>query len=83
MYAIRSYYDEMGHALGLPHIFDEGGGVDGCHTGDCYTEGDRSCDTPPQTAANWSCNQTYNSCNAVPVNDPYGFDVYDQRNNFV
>lgn len=74
---------EMGHALGLPHIFDEGGGPDGCHTGDCYTEGDRSCDTPPQTEANWSCNQTYNSCIEIPVNDPFGIDVYDQIENYM
>lgn len=74
---------EMGHALGLPHIFDEGFDVTGCHTGDCFTEGDRSCDTPPQTEANWSCSQTYNSCNSVPVNDPYGFDVYDQIENYM
>jgi PKD repeat protein len=74
---------EMGHALGLPHIFDEGFGPNGCHTGDCYSEGDRSCDTPPQTEANWSCNQTFNSCNEVPVNDAFGFDAFDQIENYM
>lgn len=75
---------EMGHALGLPHIFDEGwGNPSGCHTGDCFTEGDRSCDTPPQAAADWSCAPTLNTCSDIPVNDAFGFDAYDQIENYM
>lgn len=74
----RTLTHEMGHALGLPHIFEEG-----CHTGDCAQEGDYCCDTPPQQEANWSCNQTWNSCNNVPMNDAYGFDTYDQIENYM
>ena len=69
---------EMGHALGLPHIFS-----DGCQTGDCFTEGDFSCDTPPQEEANWSCSQTWNSCTNIPVNDEFGFDALDQIENYM
>ncbi|MCH2223641.1 MAG: T9SS type A sorting domain-containing protein [Crocinitomicaceae bacterium] len=80
----RTLTHEMGHALGLPHIFDAGfSGADGCHTGDCNTEGDYSCDTPPQQEANWSCSPTWNSCNNVPLNDAYGFDALDQIENYM
>lgn len=64
---------EMGHALGLPLIFDGG-----CQTGDCFTEGDYSCDTPPQEEANWSCSAIWNSCTNIPVNDEFGIDAFDQ-----
>lgn len=75
---------EMGHALGLPHIFDPGfGGVTGCHSTDCGTIGDYVCDTPPQTEANWSCSPTWNSCDSVPVNDAFGYDVVDQIENYM
>ena len=80
----RTLTHEMGHALGLPHIFDAGfGGANGCHTNDCTANGDYSCDTPPQTEANWSCSQTWNSCNSVPVGDAFGTDVFDQIENYM
>lgn len=69
---------EMGHALGLPHIFDGG-----CQTGDCYTEGDYSCDTPPQQEANWGCSPSWNSCSNIPINDGFGFDAMDQVENYM
>lgn len=75
---------EMGHALGLPHIFDQGiNPVDGCHSDDCYTYGDYSCDTPPQKEASWNCSSTWNSCAEIPVNDPFGFDAMDQIENYM
>lgn len=80
----RTLTHEMGHLLGLQHIFDPGfSGATGCHTDDCNAAGDYCCDTPPQTDANWSCSQTYNSCNSVPLNDQFGFDVYDQIENYM
>lgn len=79
----RTLTHEVGHCFGLPHIFDEGWGTPGCSTNDCTSSGDMSCDTPPQSAANWSCNSTWNSCNDIPVNDPYGIDVYDQIENYM
>jgi hypothetical protein len=75
---------EMGHALGLPHIFDGGwGGQDGCHGDDCNAAGDYCCDTPPQTEANWSCSPIWNSCDSIPVNDAYGFNALDQIENYM
>lgn len=82
----RTLTHEMGHALGLNHIFDAGwggGNPTGCHTNDCTANGDYACDTPPQEEANWSCSQTWNSCAEVPVGDSYGFDALDQIENYM
>lgn len=81
----RTLTHEMGHALGLPHIFDPGMGSNptGCHIEDCSANGDYSCDTPPQEEANWSCSQIWNSCAEVPLGDAYGFDAVDQIENYM
>mgnify|MGYP006098391745 CR=1 FL=1 len=76
---------EMGHSLGLSHIFNAAswGGTTGCHTNACNGNGDYCCDTPPQDVANFSCNSTWNSCSDVPSGDTYGSDVYDQIENYM
>ncbi|PHR33640.1 MAG: hypothetical protein COA38_05060 [Fluviicola sp.] len=74
----RTLTHEMGHALGLNHIFSGG-----CHLDDCSSNGDYCCDTPPQEEANWSCSQTWNSCSGVPTGDTYGFDALDQIENYM
>ncbi len=74
----RTLTHEMGHALGLNHIFSGG-----CHLGDCSSNGDYCCDTPPQEEANWSCSQTWNSCSEVPIGDAFGFDALDQIENYM
>lgn len=75
---------EMGHLLGLQHIFDAGwSGASGCHTDDCFGNGDYCCDTPPQAEANWSCSSSWNSCPDVPTNDAFGFDALDQIENYM
>lgn len=80
----RTLTHEMGHLLGLQHIFDGGwGGDTGCHAGDCFQNGDYCCDTPPQEQPNWSCSQIWNSCSDIPVNDAFGFDVFDQIENYM
>lgn len=82
----RTLTHEMGHALGLNHIFNVGwggGNSTGCHANDCSANGDYCCDTPPQEEANWSCNSTWNSCSDVPVGDAYGLDVMDQIENYM
>jgi PKD repeat protein len=80
----RTLTHEMGHLLGLQHIFDAGwSGATGCHTNDCAQNGDYCCDTPPQQEPNWSCSQTWNSCPDVPLNDDYGFDAFDQIENYM
>ena len=79
----RTLTHEMGHLLGLQHIFNDGGNGSGCHLTNCSQVGDYCCDTPPQEAANWSCSFTWNSCNEVPVNDAFGFDAVDQIENYM
>jgi PKD repeat protein len=81
----RTLTHEMGHGLGLAHIFDAGFGSNptGCHIEDCTANGDYSCDTPPQEEANWSCSQIWNSCAEVPLGDAYGFDALDQIENYM
>lgn len=82
----RTLTHEMGHALGLSHIFNTGfggGGSTGCHLDDCDANGDYACDTPPQEEANWSCSQIWNSCSEIPTGDTYGFDALDQIENYM
>ena len=74
----RTLTHEMGHALGLNHVFSGG-----CHLDDCSANGDYCCDTPPQEEANWSCSQTWNSCSDVPTGDAFGFDALDQIENYM
>lgn len=74
----RTLTHEMGHALGLNHIFSQG-----CHSDDCSANGDYCCDTPPQEEANWSCSPIWNSCSNVPTGDAFGFDVLDQIENYM
>ena len=81
----RTLTHEIGHCLGLLHTFQGpfwGTGT-GCHTSDCESNGDFCCDTPPAEEAHWSCPSTYNSCTGTPTNDSYGFDAYDQWENYM
>jgi len=49
---------EMGHYLGLYHTFQGG-----CKNDDCYQDGDRICDTPPdESVFEGSCMSGFNSC---------------------
>jgi PKD repeat protein len=78
----RTMTHEMGHLLGLQHIFDEGPSG-ACHDTDCSSNGDYCCDTPPQAEANWSCSMVWNSCSLIPQNDDFGFDALDQIENYM
>lgn len=62
---------EMGHYLGLWHTFQGG-----CKNGDCLSDGDRVCDTPPDNVNTISpCNAPINSCQSdtddPSTNNPY------------
>ncbi|HFA51678.1 MAG TPA: T9SS type B sorting domain-containing protein [Bacteroidetes bacterium] len=62
---------EMGHYLGLLHTF-----AGGCQNGDCLTDGDRVCDTPPDNLTGFfPCGVDYNSCSTdaddPSTNNPY------------
>lgn len=74
----RTLTHEIGHCLGLLHTFEGG-----CHSGNCTDNGDYCCDTPPESEAHWSCGPSQNSCLDIPVNDFYGFDAYDQWENYM
>jgi len=75
----RTLTHEVGHCLGLFHIFQGGCG----NTGPCNNQGDYCCDTPPQADADYGCSQTLNTCAQVPSGDPYGIDAYDQIENYM
>ncbi len=62
---------EIGHYLSLPHIM-----WGDCANGDCLTNGDRICDTPPAIDPRPSCSQNdVNSCTTdaddLSTNNPY------------
>ncbi|UKN00170.1 T9SS type A sorting domain-containing protein [Paracrocinitomix mangrovi] len=74
----RTLTHELGHCFGLFHTFQ-----DGCSNQDCGANGDYCCDTPPVLEAQWSCGSTQNTCSGIPTNDAYGFDAYDQFENYM
>ena len=73
----RTFSHEAGHCFGLFHTFEGGCG------NNCGGSGDYCCDTPPVEAAQWSCGTSQNTCTNVPGSDFYGFDAYDQFENFM
>ncbi|MFK8043993.1 MAG: M43 family zinc metalloprotease [Crocinitomicaceae bacterium] len=78
--ADRTLTHEVGHCFGLFHTFQDGCGT---NTSDCTNQGDYCCDTPPVDQAHWSCGTTQNYCSQVPPADYYGFDAFDQFENFM
>ncbi len=69
---------EMGHILGLRHTFDGG-----CHSDDCDANGDYCCDTPPAAGDTYGCDPIENTCSDIPTGDLFGFDAYDQYENWM
>lgn len=71
---------EMGHYLNLYHTFEGG-----CGNGDCLSDGDQVCDTPPDQSIHTAC--PYNSCNTdtddASTNNPFNSDVDDPTENFM
>jgi hypothetical protein len=61
----RTATHEIGHYLGLFHPYFEGCGV--AAEPDCYTTGDRICDTPPDQASHDGCPVGAVSCDGTPV----------------
>ncbi|NNC94141.1 MAG: T9SS type A sorting domain-containing protein [Chitinophagales bacterium] len=61
----RTTTHEIGHWLNLLHTFNAGCGSD------CATTGDRVCDTPPVSAANYGCSQSATSCGVISMVQNY------------
>ena len=76
----RTITHEVGHCLGLFHTFQDGCGS---NNNNCSNQGDGCCDTPPVDEPHWSCSSSQNSCTQIPNNDDYGFDAFDQYENFM
>jgi hypothetical protein len=55
---------EVGHYLGLYHTFEGGCSAS---AGDCYSDGDKVCDTPRVAAPNFNCITGTNSCVETPA----------------
>ncbi len=56
----KVHIHEAGHYLGLYHTFN-----DGCINNDCFANGDRVCDTPPDNSTlPVFCNSTANTCSS-------------------
>ncbi len=72
----RTITHEVGHWLGLYHIFEEG--CKGTDNTNCATQGDRVCDTPPTANenGNYHCPPFLNSCIEYPVDIPDQLDNY-------
>lgn len=79
----KIHIHEFGHYLGLYHTFQSG-----CANGDCLTNGDRVCDTPPDSRTSFSaCGEPDNSCNTdaddTSDNNPFKTDVDDLYENYM
>lgn len=61
----RTATHEIGHYLGLFHPYYESCGI--AEVPDCYTTGDRICDTAPDAASHDGCPVGATSCDGTPV----------------
>jgi PKD repeat protein len=66
----RTVTHEVGHWLGLYHVFNNGCGVDTC------SDGDYVCDTPPASVPHYTCSAVNTCSNDFP-------DVNDQVRNYM
>ncbi len=74
----RTATHEVGHCLGLFHTFQGG-----C-SGDCSSNGDRICDTPPAKEETYGCSMSQNSCSTDTLGpSPFNTDVVDQIENYM
>lgn len=79
----KIHIHEFGHFLGLYHTFQSG-----CANGNCLTNGDRVCDTPPDNRTSFGdCGEPDNSCNTdaddTSDNNPFKTDVDDLYENYM
>ena len=69
---------ETGHYLGLLHTFIIGN----CANTNCSVDGDKICDTPPQSTPGGSCANPQNSCTSDTASG-FTVDVPDLNSNFM
>jgi len=69
----RTGTHEVGHYLGLYHTF-----TGGCAGGNCYTRGDRICDTNDESSPTFGCPNSRTSCGSQAPLDNY-MDYSDDR----
>lgn len=79
----KIHIHEMGHYLNLYHTFNGA-----CTNGDCLTDGDKICDTPPDNRLSFSsCGSPDNSCTTdaddLSANNPFSTDVDDLYENYM
>lgn len=77
----KVHIHEFGHYLNLYHTFQGG-----CTNGDCLTDGDRVCDTPPDSSTSYNnCGAEENSCttDAAAADSPFQTDVGDLYENYM
>jgi PKD repeat protein len=78
VYQGRTPTHEVGHALNLPHTFNDGCGFD------CNTSGDFVCDTPPASTPTQGCNYILNTCNNDTVGSgAFPSDYLNQIENYM
>ena len=71
----RTATHEVGHWLGLFHTFQSG--CAGNSAGNCASQGDFICDTPPTANENYGCPGAMNTCTETPT------DLPDQTVNYM
>jgi hypothetical protein len=72
---------EIGHYLSLYHTFQ--GGCAGTSGSNCSLGGDRVCDTPPTSQANYGAARRQNTCLESPTLTATGGDRPDQVRNYM
>ncbi|MCH8330839.1 MAG: zinc metalloprotease, partial [Bacteroidetes bacterium] len=74
----RTCTHEVGHWFALLHTFQDG--CSGSSASNCFSEGDRVCDTPQQNGPAFGCNMASNSCIDSPTDNPDMIENYMSYN---
>ncbi len=78
IYQGRTPTHEVGHALNLPHTFNDACGFN------CSNSGDYVCDTPPASSPTSGCNFSFNTCTNDTIGpDPFTGDMPNQIENYM
>jgi len=85
-----TFAHEVGHYFDLYHTYETTNSNEPCRNTNCFVDGDRVCDTPPDTTiirTNCSMNEQFNSCSTdaddPSNNNPFSYDVNDMTDNYM